>query len=186
MPIGKIGVGGCITVFRTKVAVTVVGTVSVIEQSARVLEHPMAFPVPLLHPMKVEPLLPPSAWRTRGVPVGYWPAQPLKCVPPSVLHVTIPIPLPVVTIDSGTDTGVPGNRAVTVVSASIATAHGPIPEQPPPLKPVKPGPVAVSVITVFVGTAKEQVPTPALQLIPWGVDVTVPPLSITVSIFNDV
>jgi hypothetical protein len=184
LPGEMVGVSG-ITAFRTKVAVTVVGTVSVIEQLARVLEHPVAFPVPLLQPIKVEPLLP-TAWRTSAVPVGYWPAQPLKCTPPSVLHVIIPIPVPPVKIDRGTSKGFPGNRAVTVVSTFIVTTHGPVPEQPPPLNPINPGPVAVSVTTVFVGTTKEHVPAPALQLIPAGVDVTVPPLSITVSIFNEV
>ena len=53
------GVGGVSgSALRMKLAVTVVGTVSVIEQSARVLEHPIAFPVPLLQPLKIEPLLP--------------------------------------------------------------------------------------------------------------------------------
>jgi hypothetical protein len=185
MPVGELGVVGGVTVFRTKFAVTVVGSVRVIEQLASVLEQPIAFPVPLLQPIKFEPLLP-TAWRTRVVPVGYWPAQTLNCTPPLVLHVTIPIPFPAVKIDTVTGEGAPGNKAVTVVSAFTVTTHGPVPTQPPPLKPVNPGPVAVSVITVFVGTTKEQVPTPALQLMPAGVDVTVPPLSITVSVFNDV
>ena len=180
------GVGGVSgSAFRMKLAVTVVGTVSVIEQSARVLEHPIAFPVPLLQPLKVEPLLP-TAWRINVVPVGYCPAQTLKCTPPSVLHVITPIPFPAIKIDKVIGKGAPENRAVTVLSEFIVRTHGPVPEQLLPLNPVNPGPVAVSVITVFVGTTKEQVPTPALQLIPAGVDVTVPPLSITVSIFNDV
>src|SRR5262245_50334462 len=147
---GDVGGVSGISVFRTKVAVTVVGTVSVIEQSVRVLEHPIVFPIPLLKPIKVEPLLP-TAWRTSLVPVGYWTAHTLKCTPPSVLHVTIPVPVPVVNIDNVTIKGVPENRAVTMVSEFTVIMHCPVPEQPPPLNPVNPAPVAISVTTVFVG-----------------------------------
>src|SRR5437868_8613025 len=130
MPAGELGVVGGVTVFRTKLAVTVVGSVRVIEQLASVLEQPIAFPVPLLQPIKFEPLLP-AAWRTRVVPVGYRLAQTLNCTPPLVLQLTIPIPFPVVKIDTVTGEEAPGNKAVTVVSAFTITTHGPVPEQPP-------------------------------------------------------
>jgi hypothetical protein len=175
----------CVTTFRTKVAVTVVLTLSVIEQLAGVLEHPVAFPVPLVQLTKVEPLLPVPS-RINMAPFGYCPAQVLKCAPPSVLHMTVPIPFPACKIDSATDVGAPGNMAVTAVSASTVNTHNAVPEHPPPLQPVKPVPLAVNVTTIFVGKTKEQIPTPALQLIPSGVDVTVPPLVIMFSIFNEV
>src|SRR5205085_11679478 len=122
MPIGGMGGVGGSTVFRTKVAVTVVGTVRVIEQLARVLEHPIAFPVPLLQPVKFEPLLP-TAWRSRVVPVGYWPAQTLNCTPPLMLPVTISTPFPAVKIVTVTSEGPPEKNAVTVVSAFTVTTH---------------------------------------------------------------
>jgi hypothetical protein len=66
------------------------------------------------------------------------------------------------------------NVAVTDLAASTVTTQVPVPEQPEPLQPVKSEPVAgvaVSVTEVPYVYELEQV---APQLIPAGLDVTVP------------
>ena len=74
--------------------------------------------------------------------------------------------------------------AVTVVAAETVTTHVPVPEQPPPLQPLKVAPtagVAVSVTAVPLAKLAVHV-TP--QLIPTGALVTVPlpvPALLTVS-----
>ena len=75
--------------------------------------------------------------------------------------------------------------AVTVVAAESVTTQVPVPEQPPPLQPVKVEPaagVAVNVTAVPLAKLAEQV---APQLIPTGALVTVPlpvPALLTVSV----
>ena len=72
---------------------------------------------------------------------------------------------------------------VTVVAAESVTVQAPVPEQPPPLQPVKVEPaagVAVNVTAVPLAKLAEQV---APQLIPTGELVTVPlpvPAGVTV------
>src|SRR5436309_1034054 len=64
--------------------------------------------------------------------------------------------------------------AVTVVSAVTLIVHAAVPEQPPPVQPVNvepPAGVAVSMIVSPLATISEQV---APQLIPIGIDSTVP------------
>ena len=74
---------------------------------------------------------------------------------------------------------------MTVVSAPSATVHGLVPEQPPPLQPVKVKPaagVAVSTTAVPLANEAEHV---APQAIPLGALVTVPlpaPLGLTVNV----
>src|SRR5881628_2950059 len=74
---------------------------------------------------------------------------------------------------------------MTVVAPLSVTVHGPVPEQPPPLQPVKVEPAAggaVSVTTVPLPNAAEHV---APQEIPAGALVTVPlpaPVLLTVSV----
>ena len=66
---------------------------------------------------------------------------------------------------------------MTVVAPLSVTVHGPVPEQPPPLQPVKIEPaagVAVSVTTVPLANGAEHV---APQAIPVGALVTVPLLA---------
>src|SRR3989475_13212295 len=76
-------------------------------------------------------------------------------------------------------------RAVTVVPAETVTTHVPVPEQPPPLQPVKAEPaagVAVNVTTVPLVKLAEHV---APQLIPAGALGTVPlpvPAGVTVRV----
>jgi hypothetical protein len=93
--------------------------------------------------------------------------------------------LPLGTIVSVAGGDAAGNVAVTRVSAFIGTTQVPVPEQSP-LQPIKPVPVAVNVTLVPVGTTVEQAPVPAMQLIPGGVDVTVPLLTmVTVNCLSD-
>jgi hypothetical protein len=92
---------------------------------------------------------------------------------PTGLLLTVPLPAPVL----------PTLRvyevfklklAVTVTFVAKFTVQVPVPEQPPPLQPVKVEPaaaVAVNVTTVFAGKEYEQVEP---QLIPDGLLVTVP------------
>ena len=75
--------------------------------------------------------------------------------------------------------------AVTVVAAESVTTQVPVPEQPPPLQPVKVEPaagVAVNVTAVPLAKLAEQV---APQVIPAGKLVTVPlpvPAGVTVRV----
>src|SRR5206468_3525502 len=99
---------------------------------------------------------------------------------PAGALVTVPLPAPLrftVSVWSGTKV------AVTVVSAPSGTVHGPVPEQPPPLQPVKVKPaagVAVSATAVPLANKAEHV---VLQAIPAGALVTVPaPLRFTVNV----
>ena len=148
-PFAETGVAvteNCVTAFKAKVAVTVESAFSVIEQLTGPVQ--LTLPVPLLQPVKVESALA-TPWRTSAVPFGYGPAQALKVAPPSVLHVTVPVPVPACAIVSVAGGKAEGNVAVTGVSAVIVTTHVPVPEQPP-LHPVNPVPVAVNVTTALV------------------------------------
>ena len=74
---------------------------------------------------------------------------------------------------------------MTVALAPSVPVHGPVPEQPPPLQPVKVKPavgVAVSVTRVPLGNEAEHV---APQAIPAGALATVPlpaPFGVTVNV----
>lgn len=91
---------------------------------------------------------------------------------PAGLLVTVPLPVPAV----DTVTANPALKlALTVVAAVTVTVHvGAVPEQPPPVHPVKDSPpvaVSVSVTRVFEGKIAEQV---GGQLIPAGWLATIP------------
>jgi len=93
---------------------------------------------------------------------------------PAGLEVTVPLPVPVLLTVSGKLWLCASNVAVTVVAALMVTTHAPVPEHPAPLQPVKVDPppgAAVRVTTVPLLYEAEQV---APQLIPAGLDVTVP------------
>src|SRR5438067_1517807 len=101
---------------------------------------------------------------------------------PTGALVTVPLPVPAgVTVRVKVCSV---KVAVTVVPAETVTTHVPVPEQPPPLQPLKVEPaagVAVSVTAVPLAKLAEQV-TP--QLMPTGALVTVPlpvPALLTVS-----
>lgn len=161
--------------------------VTVIEQSTAVPLQLVVFPVPSLHPVKVEPLFA-AARTTSGVPLGYVTAQAAKA-PPFALHVTPPVPLPpfgrIATVAGG---GATGKVAVTDESAFRVTEQAPVPVQvalPVPLpQPVNPVPVAVNVTAVLDIKTAEQVP--AVQLIPAGLEVTIPLLTMaTDNVLNE-
>src|SRR5438132_6829110 len=156
-----------------KVAVAVVAAESVTVQ-APVPEQPP------LQPVKVEPAAG-TAVSVTAVPFVKLAEQVAPQVIPAGLLVTVPVPAPAgVTVN----TKVGAKVAVTVVAAESVTVQAPVPEQPPPLQPVKVEPaaaVAVSVTVVPPAKLAEQV---APQVIPTGELVTVPlpvPALLTVS-----
>lgn len=62
---------------------------------------------------------------------------------PAGLLVTVPLPVPVLLIESEYVVGgMRLNVAVTEVAAETVTVHVPVPLQPPPLQPAKVEPVA--------------------------------------------
>src|SRR5206468_12549218 len=134
------------------------------------------------HPLKVDP--------TAGAAVSVITA-PLanaaehvapQAIPAGAL-VTVPLPAPLgltVSVKSGTKV------AVTVVLAPSVTVHGLVPEQPPPLQPVKVKPaagVAVSATAVPLANKAEHV---APQAIPTGALVTLPaPSRFTFNVYSE-
>jgi len=65
---------------------------------------------------------------------------------PAGLEVTVPLPVPVLLTVRGKVCLL--NVAVTVVDAFMVTAQVPVPEQPPPLQPVKVDPPAAAAVRV--------------------------------------
>src|SRR5207245_6842887 len=146
------------------VAVTVVAAESVIVH-APVPEQP-----PPVHPVKAEPLAG-LAVRVTTVPLAKLAVHVAPQVIPAGLLVTVPAPVPALATLSGS---VAAKVAVTVVAAESVIVHVPVPEQPPPLQPVKAEPaagLALRVTTVPLAKLAEQV---APQVMPAGPLVTVP------------
>jgi len=116
------------------------------------------------------------------VPLAKLAVQVAPQLMPAGLLVTLPAPVPALETVSVKVRRV--KVAVTVVAAESVTTHVPVPEQPPPLQPLKVAPtagVAVSVTAVPLAKLAVHV-TP--QLIPTGALVTVPlpvPALLTVS-----
>jgi hypothetical protein len=146
------------------VAVAVRAAVIVILQVApETVSHP-------LHPVNADPLAA-VAVSVTAVPLTYGSEQSAPQLIPAGLEVTVPDPAPAfvaVSVNSSL------NVAVTVLAAFIATVHVDPVTESHPVHPVKADPeaaAAVSVTLVSVTYGSEQsVP----QLIPLGVDVTVP------------
>src|SRR5256885_916819 len=61
-----------------------------------------------------------------------------------------------------------GRGAVTVVAAGRVTVQAPVPEQPPPLQPVKVEPTAGAAVSVTAGPPAETAPAGAAPLVPSG------------------
>src|SRR5439155_22375007 len=105
-----------------------------------------------------------------------------QVIPAGVL-VTVPMPVPA--LETVRTKVCDAKVAVTVVAAETVTTYVPVPEQPPPLQPLKVEPAAGVAVIVTVpprGTPDLQV-TP--QLIPAGALVTVPlpvPAGVTVRV----
>ena len=151
----------------TKVAVTVVSAPSV------TVHGPVPAQPPPLQPVNVEPPAG-AAVRVTAVPVVKVAAQVVPQEMPAGALVTVPLPAPLgITVSVWIGMKV----AVTVVAPLSVTVHGLVPEQPPPLQPVKAKPaagVAVSATAVPLANKAEHV---APQAIPAGTLVTVPLLA---------
>ena len=148
-----------------KVAVTVWAALIVTEQLP-VPEQP-----PPLQPVKVDPAAG-EAVKVTTVPLGKAAEQVTPQEMPAGVLLMVPDPAPaLLTVSEKLGRA---KNAVTVWAALIVTVQVPVPEQPPPLQPVKLDPVAgvaVNVTAAPPGKAAEQV---APHAIPAGVLVTVP------------
>ena len=91
---------------------------------------------------------------------------------PLGLDVTVPVPPPARTTMSVV--GVVVKLAVTVVAAAIVTVHGPVPAQPPPDQPANVEPVSAAAVSATREVAGYDSVQSAPQLMPAGLDVTVP------------
>src|SRR5438094_943514 len=148
-----------------KVAVTVVPAETATTH-VPVPEHP-----PPLQPVKVEPAAG-AAVSVTAVPLVKLAEQVTPQVIPAGVLVTVPMPVPA--LQTVRTKVCDAKVAVTVVAAETVTTHVPVPEQPPPLQPLKVEPaagVAVSVTTVPLAKLAVHV---APQVIPAGALVTVP------------
>jgi hypothetical protein len=133
----KVKVTGC----RAKVAVTVVATAMVTAHVA-VPEQP-----PPLQAVKVEPAAG-VAVSVTVLPLGKLPEHVAPQLIPAGELVTVPLPAPVML--KVRVTGCRPKVAVTVVAAVTVTAHVPVPEQLPPLQPVKDDPASGLAVRVTV------------------------------------
>src|SRR5438034_11842158 len=115
-----------------KVAVTVVAAESVTVQ-APVPEQPP------LQPVKVEPAAG-TAVSVTAVPFVKLAEQVAPQVIPAGVLVTVPMPVPA--LETVRTKVCDAKVAVTVVAAETVTTHVPVPEQPPPLQPLKVAPTA--------------------------------------------
>src|SRR5439155_25807949 len=146
------------------VAVTVVAAESVI------VHAPVPLQPPPLQPVKAEPAAG-LALRVTTVPLAKLAVHVAPQVMPAGELVTVPLPVPAgVTVRVKVCTV---KIAVTVVPEESVTTHVPVPEQPPPLQPVKLEPAAgVAVSVTAVPLAKLAVDV-APQVMPAGEIVTV-------------
>src|SRR3989442_1401668 len=120
-------------VCTVNVAVTVVAAESV------TLQVPVPEQPPRVQPVKVEPAAG-VAVSVTAVPLVKLAEQVAPQVMPAGELVTVPLPVPAgVTVRAKVCTV---NVAVTVVAAESVTVQIPVPEQPPPLQPVKVEPAA--------------------------------------------
>jgi len=126
---------------------------------------------PPLQPEKVEPAAG-VAVRVTAVPMVNEAEQVAPHEMPEGALVTVPLPVPVLVTLRAKDCWT--KPAVTVVAAVSVTVQVPVPEQPPPVQPVKvelASGVAAKVTAVPLANAAEHV---APQVMPAGLLVTVP------------
>src|SRR3989442_12043643 len=148
-----------------KVAVTVVAAESVMTHV------PVPLQPPPLQPVKAEPAAG-AAVSVTAVPLVKLAEHVAPQVIPAGELVTVPLPVPALLTVSATVGR--AKVAVTVVAALRVTVHVPVPEQPPPVQPVKVEPAAgVAVNVTAVPLAKLAVHV-APQVIPAGELLTVP------------
>src|SRR6266704_739182 len=158
-----------------KVAVTVVAAETV------TTHDPLPAQPPPLQPLKVEPAAG-AAVSVTAVPLVKLAAQVAPQVMPAGLLVTLPAPAPALETVS-VKVGV--KVAVTVVAAETVTTHDPVPEQPPPLQPLKVEPAAGAAVSVTAVPLVKLAAQVAPQVMPAGELVTVPlpvPALVTVSV----
>src|SRR5882724_5991776 len=154
-----------VKVCRANVAVTEAAALSVTVQGP-VPEQP-----PPLQPVKVE-LASGVALKVMAVPLANGAAHVAPQAMPAGELVIVPVPVPDLLTVSVKDCC--AKVAVTEVAALSVTVQGPVPEQPPPLQPVKvelASGVAVRVTAVPVANGAEHV---APQAMPARLLVTVP------------
>src|SRR5881392_880412 len=149
-------------VMSVNVAVTVVAALRVTVQAPGP-EQP-----PPLQPLKVEPAAG-AAVSVTAVPLVKLAAQVAPQVMPAGLLVTLPAPAPALETVS-VKVGV--KVAVTVVAAETVTTHDPVPEQPPPLQPVKVEPTAGAAVSVTAVPLAKLAAQVAPQVMPAGELVT--------------
>src|SRR5438445_266287 len=164
-----------VKVCSVKVAVTMVAALRVTVQAPGP-EQP-----PPLQPLKVEPAAG-AAVSVTAVPLAKLAAQVAPQVMPAGLLVTVPAPVPALETVS-VKVGV--KVAVTVVAAEIVAVQAPVPEQPPPLQPLKIEPAAGAAVSVTVLPLAKLAVHVAPQSMPAGELVTVPlpvPAGVTVRV----
>src|SRR6266581_6255377 len=146
------------------------------------MQVPVPEQPPPLQPVKVE-LASGVAVKVTAVALANGAAHVAPQVMPAGELVMVPVPVPDLLTVSVKDCC--AKVAVTEVAALRVTIQGPVPEQPPPLQPVKVEPasgVAVRVTAVPLANGAAQV---APQSMPAGLLVTVPepaPALLTVSV----
>ena len=91
---------------------------------------------------------------------------------PAGTLVTVPVPAPARMTVSVCDTR--SNWAFTVVAAVTVTTHVPVPEQPPPLQPMKFEPALAAAVSVTIVPETNGAVHVAPQVMPAGALVTVP------------
>src|SRR5437867_7204944 len=146
------------------------------------LQVPVPEQLPPLQPVKVEPAAG-AAVKVTAVPLEYAAAQVAPQEIPAGLLVTVPVPAPVLlTVSVKLCTA---KVAVAVVAALGVTGQVPVPEQLPPLQPVKVEPAAGAAVKVTAVPLTYVAAQVAPQEMPAGALVTVPvpaPLGLTVSV----
>jgi len=126
---------------------------------------------PPLQPVNVEPAAG-VAVKVRAVPLAYEAAQVVPQEMPAGALVTVPVPAPALVTVSAKDWR--AKVAVTEVAALTVTVQVAVPEQPPPLQPVKVEPAAGAAVKVTAVPVVKEVEHVAPQEIPEGALVTVP------------
>src|SRR5438093_1106081 len=154
-----------VKVCTAKVAVTVVVALSV------TVQVPVPEQLPPLQPVKVEPAAG-AAVKVTAVPLEYAAAQVAPQEMPAGLLVIVPVPAPV--FETVSVKFCTAKVAVTVVAALSVTVQVPVPEQPPPLQPVKVEPAAGAAVKVTAVPLAYVAAQVAPHEIPAGALVTVP------------
>jgi len=124
-----------------------------------------------LQPVKVEPAVG-VAVRVTRVPLLNEAEQVVPQEMPAGELATVPLPVPAVVTVSAKDWS--AKVAVTEVAALTVTVQVVVPEQPPPLQPVKVEPAAGAAVRVTTVPVVKEVEHVAPQEIPEGALVTVP------------